>query len=95
MAVSELRGLYAALAKTDCNLVAVSTDSLEAHRVFATTCLRDQDIPLVEDRTGEITRSFQVYNEASHSAVPTTFILDGEGKVMASIRSDSQTVEKG
>ena len=33
MSVSELRGLAAALEGTDCHLVAVSTDSVEAHKV--------------------------------------------------------------
>ena len=33
VSVSELRGLAAALEGTDCNLVAVSTDSVEAHKV--------------------------------------------------------------
>ena len=31
--MSELRGLAAALEGTDCNLVAISTDSVEAHKV--------------------------------------------------------------
>ena len=34
VSVSELRGLAAALEGTDCNLVAVSTDSVEAHKVM-------------------------------------------------------------
>merc|ERR1712210_325875 len=47
-------------------------------------------IPLVEDKTGEISRSFGVFDPTTHTAVPTAFILDEEGELMASFTTSTQ-----
>merc|ERR1711874_461868 len=49
----------------------MGTDSIEAHREFAGTSLKELTIPLVEDKTGEISRAFGVFDLTTHTAVPT------------------------
>ena len=71
-----------ALVETDCNLVAISTDSVESHMMFAETFLEGLTFHFVEDRTGAIARSFEVYDTATHSVVPTTMVIDNEGELM-------------
>ena len=88
MAESELLGLAEALKGLDCQLVGVSTDSVEAHRVFAESCLEGLDITLVEDRTGEISRLFKVYESTTHC----TFVLNVDGEVMASFSNSFGSV---
>ena len=61
-------------------------------RVFATTSLNGFNIPLVEDKTGEISRAFGVFDPTTHTAVPTAFILDEEGELMASFSTSTQVI---
>ena len=61
-------------------------------REFAGTSLKELSIPLVEDKTGEISRSFGVFDPTTHTAVPTTFILDEEGELMASFTTSTQVI---
>merc|ERR1711936_571636 len=89
VSASFLRALATTL-EGHCYLVAVSTDSVEAHREFAATSLKGFNIPLVEDKTGEICRNFGVLDLTSHTAVPTTFILDEEGELMASFSTTTK-----
>ena len=95
MAVNELRGMAEAHVEIDCNLVAISTDSVEAHKMFAETFLQGLNIHLVEDRTGAIARSFEVYDTATHSAVPTTMVIDNEGELMAVFSRNSEVRVEG
>ena len=61
-------------------------------REFAGTSLKELSIPLVEDKTGEISRAFGVFDPTTHTAVPTTFILDEEGELMASFTTSTQVI---
>ena len=48
---------------------------------------------MVEDKTGEISRSFGVFDPTSHTALPTAFILDDQGELMASFTTSTQVLE--
>jgi len=90
VSASFLRALASSLEGDDCRLVAISTDSVEAHREFAGASLKELSIPLVEDKTGEISRTFGVFDPTTHTAVPTAFILDEEGELMASFTTSTK-----
>ena len=62
-------------------------------REFAGASLKEVSIPLVEDKTGEISRSFGVFDPTSHTALPTAFILDDQGELMASFTTSTQVLE--
>ena len=62
-------------------------------REFADASLKEVSIPLVEDKTGEISRSFGVFGPTSHTALPTTFILDDQGELMASFTTTTEVFE--
>ena len=59
-------------------------------REFAGASLKKLNIPLVEDKTGEISRACGVFDPTTHTAFPTAFILDKEGKLMASFTTSTQ-----
>ena len=65
----------------------------EILREFAGASLKELSIPLVEDKTGQICRSFGVFDPTTHTAVPTAFILDEEGEMMASFTTSTQVIE--
>ena len=47
---------------------------------------------MVEDKTGEISRAFGVFDTTTHTAVPTAFILDEEGELMASFTTSTKVI---
>ena len=47
----------------------------------------------MEDKTGEISRSFGVFDPTTHTALPTAFILDEEGEMMASFTTSTKVFE--
>ena len=65
----------------------------EILREFAGASLKELSIPLVEDKTGQICRSFGVFDPTTHTAVPTAFILDEEGELMASFTTSTQVIK--
>ena len=62
--------------------------------MFAGAFLKKLNIPLVEDKTGEISRAFGVFDPTTHTAVPTAFILDEEGELMASFTTSTQVISR-
>ena len=75
------------------NLLAVSTDSIHAHKAFSQLeqsqgGLKDIDVVLISDKTGELCKMFQIYNESCHSAYPSYVILDPEVKVISKTTFD-------
>ena len=46
----------------------------------------------MEDKTGQISRSFAVFDPTTHTAVPTAFIIDEEGEMMASFSTSTQVI---
>ena len=92
LVLSELKGFQEAANEllNEINVLAISTDTVESHQAFAE--LRQEEggleglcIILVEDKTGDISRDYQVYDMATHQALPTYIIIDDEGEVVASI----------
>ena len=70
------------------NLLGVSTDSVEAHEAFSVLeqsqgGLKGTEIALISDRTGDLCKFFQVYDESNHSAFPSFVILDPEVKIVS------------
>ena len=75
------------------NLLAVSTDSIDAHKAFSQLeqsqgGLKDIDVVLISDKTGELCKMFQIYDESSHSAYPSYVILDADVNVVSKITFD-------
>ena len=92
LVLSELKGFQEAANEllNEINVLAISTDTVESHQAFAE--LRQEEggleglgIILVEDKTGDICRNYQVYDVATHQAFSTYIIIDDEGEVVASI----------
>merc|ERR1711942_415323 len=76
-------------------LLAISTDTVESHMAFGELSqeeggLQGQQCILVEDKTGDISKNYHVYDEAFHKARPTYIIIDEEGEVVASISNDKK-----
>ena len=77
------------------HLLAISTDTVASHMNFGELSqeeggLQGQEIILVEDKTGEISRKYHVYDAAHHKALPTYIIIDNEGDLVASIINDKK-----
>jgi len=77
------------------HLLAISTDTVASHMNFGELSqeeggLQGQEIILVEDKTGEISRKYHVYDAAHHKALPSYIIIDDEGEVVASIINDKK-----
>ena len=77
------------------DLLAISTDTVESHMAFGELSqeeggLQGQQCILVEDKTGDISKNYHVYDEAFHKARPTYIIIDEEGEVVASISNDKK-----
>ena len=77
----------------DLNFLAVSTDSVEAHRMFCQVekengGLKGLKVALLSDQTGEISKMFNVYDQSTHKAFPSYVILSPELEVVAKFTSD-------
>merc|ERR1711942_330402 len=77
------------------DLLAISTDTVESHRAYGELSqeeggLQGQQCILVEDKTGDISKKYHVYDAAFHKARPTYIIIDEEGEVVASISNDKK-----
>ncbi|PLR87062.1 alkyl hydroperoxide reductase [Bacillus sp. V33-4] len=66
-------------------VVAISTDSVYAHKVFKETSssLRNVAYPLVSDRTQEISRAYRVLDEQTGESFRATFIISPEQIIFA------------
>ena len=113
VSTSFLRALASSFEGNDCRIVAISTDSIEAHRSgkycivdpfiylfvhfreFSVASLKNLTIPLAEDKTGDISRAFEVFDSTTHTAVPTAFIMDEEGELMASFSTSTMVRDWG
>ena len=94
--ISELKKMTTSPASagiSNYNLLAVSTDSINAHQAFSKLDqtqggLKGIDIVLVSDQTAELCKMFQIYNESCHSAYPSYIILDPEVKAISKTTFD-------
>src|SRR5262249_36478778 len=67
-----------------CDMLAVSTDSLETHEKWLATPrslggLGELHFPLASDADGAVSRGFGVYLERQHAALRGLFIIDPNG----------------
>lgn len=67
----------------DAYAIAISTDSVYAHKVFAEVSPSAQKVqyPLLSDRNGNIARSYGVWGLSTGAAYRATFIIDPEGRI--------------
>jgi len=77
------------------NLLAISTDTIESHKAFAHLAkeeggLQGQQCILVEDKTGDISKNYHVFDATRHKAFPAYIIIDKDGKVVASMINDKK-----
>jgi len=65
-------------------VIAISTDSVYAHKIFAETSPAAQKVkyPLLSDRNQAISRAFGVLDEVSGAAYRASIIIDPEGHVV-------------
>jgi peroxiredoxin (alkyl hydroperoxide reductase subunit C) len=77
---------YSTLQKLGCEVVSVSTDTKFSHLAWQTSekLLEKVEYPMGADPTGKISRLFGVYDEATGLALRGTFMINPEGKLVAS-----------
>lgn len=81
---TELRGFAKhkdAIAKLGARVLAVSTDSEWSHKTWFERDLPEVDYPILADTTHQMSRAFDVLNEADGSAERGLFIIDPDGLV--------------
>lgn len=68
-------------------VLGISTDSLEAHRVFTqvSPSARTVNFPLVSDRTGQISAAYGLLDPLRGTAQHATFLVDPEGILKAAL----------
>ncbi len=74
---------YAAFQKLGVDVYGISTDSHFAHKAWHDTsdAIKKVTYPLIGDRTGAITRNFDVMIEEDGMAMRGTFVINPEGKI--------------
>jgi len=74
---------YAEFQKLGVEVYGVSTDSHFAHKAWHDTseAIKKVNYPLVGDRTGTLTRNFDVMIEEEGMALRGTFVINPEGKI--------------
>ena len=82
-----------ALIQDEYNLISISCDNPSSLKAFAKLSqskggLGGLSNVLVGDRTGEICKALQVYDEKNHRAFPSYIILDKDLKIMAKFTGD-------
>ncbi|RIW38497.1 peroxiredoxin [Bacillus salacetis] len=77
--------MYPVFQSLNAEVLAISTDSVYAHKVFTevSPMLSNVMYPLVSDRNHEISRSYRVLNAAAGAATRATIIIDPEGLIIS------------
>lgn len=67
--------------------MAISTDSIYSHKVFAETSpsLRQATYPLLSDRSLEVSRIYGVLDENTGAAFRATLLIDPEGIIVSKV----------
>lgn len=79
--------------EVDLEYIAISTDSIEVHQIFAET--RGLGVPnatIVSDKNGSIAKAFGVLDKRTHTAYNSMFMVDKNGVVQGSRVSGSLSV---
>lgn len=84
--LDDLAKVYDELKSIGCEVVSVSTDTKFSHLAWHNQelLLKDVKYPMGADPTGKISRLFGVYDENTGLALRGTFIINPEGKLVAS-----------
>ena len=84
--LADVGGIYPELKKEGIELISMSTDTHFVHYAWAGSekLLADIKYPMGADPTHNISRAFGVYDEGSGLSLRGTFIIDPDGKIMAS-----------
>lgn len=84
--LADVGGIYAELKKEGAELVSLSTDTHFVHYAWqsAEKLLVDLKYPMGADPTHIVAKAFGVYDQASGLSLRGTFIIDPDGKLMAS-----------
>ncbi len=75
--------IFPCLRKLGATAVAISTDSVYAHKVFHETSPHASQVqyPLLSDRSGAIARAYGVWGAETGAAFRATFIVDPAGRI--------------
>jgi peroxiredoxin Q/BCP len=71
---------YNALKKLGAEVIGVSSDDVETHKKFASTC--GAEFPLISDRDGSIRRLYDVKPTLGLIPGRVTYIIDREGRIV-------------
>lgn len=79
--LKDLSKVYGNILESNAEVLVVSTDTVFSHkrRIETESLLKDFKIPMISDRTGEITKYFNIRNEKTGNAERGTFIISPKG----------------
>jgi NADH-dependent peroxiredoxin subunit C len=90
--LAAVAAIYPGLVTLNAEVLAISTDSVYAHKVFTDVSPSAAKVqyPLVSDRTHEISKEYRVLNEKAGAAMRATVIVDPEGIIAARLVNPSE-----
>ncbi len=79
--LKDLSKVYGKVLECNAELFVISTDTIFSHKRWIETesLLKDFNIPMISDRTGELTRYFNIRNNTTGNAERGTFIISPKG----------------
>jgi NADH-dependent peroxiredoxin subunit C len=82
--LAAVAAIYDQLKLLNTEVLAISTDSVYAHKVFTevSPSASKVNFPLVSDRTHEISKAYRVLNEQTGATFRATVIIDPEGTIV-------------
>lgn len=85
--MAAVAALYPQFKQLNAEVLAISTDSVYAHKVFKdiSPSVRNVQYPLVSDRNQQISRAYRVFDETAGVALRGTVIIDPEGIIIAKL----------
>ncbi|AHB41613.1 alkyl hydroperoxide reductase [candidate division SR1 bacterium RAAC1_SR1_1] len=91
--LKDLSKIYSKILEINVEIFVVSTDTIFSHkrRIETESLLKDFKIPMISDRTGEITKYFNIRNEKTGNAERGTFIISPKG-ILKSIEISTESV---
>lgn len=90
--LAAVAAIYRDFKELNAEVLAISTDSVYAHKVYTEVSKLLSNIPflLVSDRTHNISKAYRVLNESTGTSSRTTFIIDPEGIISARLSNPSE-----
>lgn len=83
--MAAVAAIYDQLKLINTEVLAISTDSVYAHKVFTEVSPSASKVrfPLVSDRTHKISKAYRVLNEKTGATFRATIIIDPEGMIVS------------